>query len=380
MLGRGVLVHEWLARTGGSENVFDAMVAAFPEADLLCLWNDVPGRYAGRDLRETWLSRTPLRRSKAAALPAIVPTWRGRRPGKYDWALVSSHMFAHHVSFAGAPSDFRKYVYVHSPARYLWNPELDERGAGAVARLASPPLRRLDRSRAREAHEIAANSAYVRERVRRAWDRDAVVIHPPVEVERIQSVGRWADLLSPAERALLGALPRPFVLGASRFVEYKRLDLVMEAGAAAGLPVVLAGAGPLRDRLSAAAERSPVPVTIVDAPSRELLYALYQAAEVYVFPAVEDFGIMPVEAMAAGTPVVAQRIGGTSETVTDGGSGVLTDFASTADLRAAVSRASTLGPEAALARARDFSRACFEQRLGAWVAGSQALPTLQGEG
>lgn len=375
-----MLVHEWLSRTGGSENVFDAMVGAFPDADLLCLWNDVPGRYPGRDLRETWLARTLLRRSKAAALPAIIPTWRGRRPGGYDWALVSSHMFAHHVSFADEPADFRKYVYVHSPARYLWNPELDARGAGALAGLVSPPLRSLDRRRARDAHAIAANSAYVRERVRRAWDRDATVLHPPVDVERIQSVARWADLVSPADRAVLDALPRPFLLGASRFVEYKRLDLVVAAGVAAGLPVVLAGAGPLRSRIAAAAERAPVPVTIVDAPSQELLYALYQAAEVYVFPAVEDFGIMPVEAMAAGTPVVAQRVGGTAETVTDGHSGVLTDFASVAELRAAVSRASTLGRGAALERARDFGRARFERELTDWVAGSPALPTARGEG
>ncbi len=244
MVGPGVLVHEWLARTGGSENVFDAMVAAFPEADLLCLWNDVPDRYPGRELSETWLARTRLRRRKAAALPLLPATWRGRPAGGYEWALVSSHMFAHHVKFADQPQDFQKFVYVHSPARYIWNPELDARGRG-LPRLVAPPLRSLDRRRAREATSIAANSEFVRERVRAAWGLEAEVIHPPVDVARIRGVSSWADLVLPQEQQVIEELPPVFLLGASRFVDYKRLDLVVAAGEAARLPVVLAGAGPL---------------------------------------------------------------------------------------------------------------------------------------
>lgn len=368
MAGRGILVHEWLSRTGGSENVFDAMVEAFPGADLLCLWSDVEDRYPGRELAETWLARTPLRRRKALALPAMVPTWRGRRPGGYDWALVSTHLFAHHVSFDASPADFRKYVYVHSPARYVWDPELDTRGAGVLPRTVGPTLRALDRRRAREHHAVAANSAFVRERVRRAWGRDADVIHPPVEVERIQAAGAWRDRLSPTERASLDALPRPFVLGASRFVPYKRLDLVVAAGEAAGLPVVLAGTGPGRAELAARAVGASVPVTVVDAPSDAMLYALYQEAAVFVFPALEDFGIMPVEAMAAGTPVVGLREGGTSETVLDGTTGVLLEsFASPAALAAAVAAAADLDRAACREHARRFGRRTFDDRIRTWT-------------
>ncbi|NKY39474.1 glycosyltransferase [Cellulomonas septica] len=363
----GVLVHEWLARTGGSENVFDAMVDAFPDADLLCLWNDVPGRYPGRRLDETWLARTPLRHRKALALPAMPTVWR-HRSGHYDWALVSSHAFAHHVSFRDQPRDFAKLVYVHSPARYLWEPDLDVRGAGPAARLAGAPLRALDRARAREITAVAANSRFVAERVRRAWGIDATVVHPPVDVARIRSVPVWADRVTGAEREVLDALPDGFVLGASRLVPYKRLDLVIRAGEASGRPVVIAGSGPERARLGGLAATARVPVTFVDAPSDALLFALYQACAVYVFPAVEDFGIMPVEAMAAGAPVVAGLHGGVTESVVDGVTGACVDLADATELARGVERAVALrGPRVSEGTDR-FSGSRFAAEIRAFVA------------
>lgn len=349
------------------------MVDAFPDADLLCLWNDVPDRYPGRDLRETWLAKTPLRRSKAGALPFIPATWRGRKPGGYDWALVSSHLFAHHVSFAEQSADFRKYVYVHSPARYIWNPELDGRGAGLIPRLASPSLRSLDRKRAGEAHAIAANSQFVRDRIRRVWDRDAEVIYPPVDVERIQSVERWAERLNDPERLVLEGLPKPFILGASRFVPYKRLDLVISAGVATGLPVVLAGSGPEEARLREQSRQAPVPVHFVPAPSDSMLYALYQAAMALVFPAIEDFGIMPVEAMAAGTPVVVGPAGGARETVVDGASGAVATEATGPALADALRRCEHVSSEECASRARAFDGLVFRHEIREWVLGSRGM-------
>ena len=148
----GVLVHEWIERDGGSEKVLDEFVRCFPDADVLCLWDNA-GRYPGRTVVESGLARTPLRRSKALALPAMPFVWRDR-PGDYDFALVSSHCFAHHVSFRTPPAEFRKYVYVHTPARYLWTPELDERGTSPAARLASPVLRGIDKRTGRILGEV----------------------------------------------------------------------------------------------------------------------------------------------------------------------------------------------------------------------------------
>lgn len=364
---RGVLVHEWLAKTGGSENVFEAMAAAFPDADLLCLWNDEPGRFGDRSVNETWLAGTMLRNHKALTLPLLPGVWRERRPGGYDWALVSSHLFAHHVSFRGVQSDFRKYAYVYTPARYLWTPELDERGARILPRLISPPLRAIDRYRAREAYSIAAISQFVRERIAVTWQRDSVVIYPPVDVERIQSK-RWADHVVGPEATILDALPDTFLLGASRFIPYKRLDLVIEAGESCDVPVVLAGSGPMRSEIFSLAARASVPVTIVDAPSNALLFALYERALAYVFLAVEDFGITPVEAMAAGSTIIARNVGGATETVQDGRTGVLLDSLDRSSLRGAVERAASLDSEAAKQRAKDFSVERFTRELKKWMS------------
>lgn len=365
----GIIVHEWISKTGGSERVLDAMVETFPDAEIRCLWNDVPdSRYPGRTVRESWLARTPLRRSKAVALPFMPFSWRDCKPGGYDWALVSSHLFAHHVSFADQSDDFRKYVYVHSPARYIWDPEMDERGLGLLPRLLSPALRRLDRRRAQEAYSLAANSEYVRQRIQRAWDRDSQVIYPPVDVAHIQRVKSWADELSDVERVAFDRLPVPFLLGASRFVPYKRLDLVIKAGEAAGLPVVIAGSGPDERRLREQAAGATVPVHFVSDPSDSLLYALYEAASVFVFPAIEDFGIMPVEAMATGTPVIGRRVGGVSETVIEGVTGsLIDDVDSSRSLAAAVTLALVTAPGACRSRARAFDSANFSQTLQGWM-------------
>lgn len=371
MAERGVLVHEWLSRTGGSENVFDAMVGAFPEADVLCLWSDVRGRYGSRPVSETWLARSGMRRHKALALPFMLPTWRARE-GDYDWALVSSHLFAHHVSFRNAPDHFRKYVYVHSPARYIWNPELDRRGAGP-ARAASPLLRSVDRSRAKEAHAVAANSEYVRRRVERAWRRDASVIHPPVAVRALQDVASWADRLTGEDLDIFSRLPRPFLLGASRFVPYKRLDMAVRVGESSGMAVVIAGAGPEEAALRQASRQAAVPVTVLTKPSDELLRALYEAATVYVFLAVEDFGIMPVEAMALGTPVLVNVAGGAGESVVDGVTGVhVSPDVGSRELASAVSRAAALDPADCRDRALDFDVAVFERRLRSWTSSLSA--------
>lgn len=319
----GVLVHEWIEKSGGAEKVLDEFVRCFPDANLLCLWNDAAERYPSTAVAESGLARTRLRRNKALALPAMPFTWRGRRDGHYDFALVSSHLFAHHVTFRSVPENFRKYVYVHTPARYIWNPELDHRGKSVSARLGSPLFKHLDRRRAGEGASLAANSHFVRRRIEQAWNVAARVIHPPVDTARITAVDDWTSRLDAEESALLESLPTPFVLGASRFIPYKRLDWVIRAAEKAGVAAVIAGSGPEEARLRELADRAKVPVHLVIHPSDAMLFSLYQRALAYVFPAIEDFGIMPVEALAAGARVIANAVGGASETVTSGVDGLL---------------------------------------------------------
>ncbi|HWN26077.1 MAG TPA: glycosyltransferase [Actinomycetospora sp.] len=365
--GRGVLVHEWLARAGGSEQVFDRIVADFPGADLLCLWDDRDDRFRGRPVRETWLARTPLRHHKALTLPLTPLVWGHQMRGSYDWAVVSTHSFAHHVRFSHSPG-MRKILYVHTPARYIWEPDLDARGGGRLARAASPVLRHVDRRRAADAHTVIANSRYVARRIARTWSREARVIHPPVEVERIASVRDWRTLLAGDEARTAAALPHDYVLGASRFIPYKRLDLTIRAGEAVGLPVVLAGGGPEERALREIAATARVPVHFVVDPSDALLYSLYQRATVFVFPPVEDFGIMPVEAMAAGTPVVINAEGGAPETLAGRPVGAMFDAGSPASLAEAVDAATRLPRGPVAEHARRFDARVFDEALTATVA------------
>ena len=362
----GVLVHEWIAPAGGSENVLAAFADLYPESDIVSLWDDSGGRFAPERVHETWLARTPLRRSKAAALPFMPGVWRKAPDRGYDWALVSSHLFAHHARFPGvAPAD--RFVYVHSPARYIWTPDLDRRGANAAIRAISAGLKPIDRRRAAESPSFAANSDFVRRRIEAAWHQPAVVIHPPVEVSRIRAVRDWADGLRAQDQDVLGRLPDRFVLGASRFIPYKQLDDVIRAGELIDLPVVLAGKGPEEAALRDRAGRASVDVAFVLAPSDALLYALYQRCSVFVFPPIEDFGIMPVEAMAAGAAVVANREGGAAESVVPGETGELADMRSDADLRSAVERALATERGDRVARADEFSVERFGERIRAWT-------------
>ncbi|MWB97259.1 glycosyltransferase [Agromyces seonyuensis] len=359
----GLIVHEWLEPRGGAERVLHGLADAFPDAPVLCAWDDVDDRFAPGRLHQTWLAKTPLRRRKALAMPFMLGAWRGIdvHPDA-DWLLVSSHLFAHHATLADR--DVPKFVYAHTPARYIWEPDLDGRGSGVVGRAVSPSLRRIDRARAQEATSIAANSRFVAERIARAWGRESTVIHPPVDVAAIAGA---RETLSLRDEATLAALPDSFVLGASRFVPYKRLDLVIEAGRAAGLPVVLAGDGPDRPRLEAVAATHPGAVFFVDRPSDALLHELYRRALVYVFAPIEDFGIMPVEALAAGTPVITNPVGGAAETVQDGLTGAHLRGEDAGELRRAIEVAATADPAACRARAWEFDGSGFGAKIASWM-------------
>lgn len=375
----GILVHEWLARHGGSENVFEVLAATFPDAECFCLWDDSDGRFPC--VHETVLARTPLRRSKAFALPFMPTVWRHLPARDADWILASSHVFAHHARFGGSARDAPKLVYAHTPARYVWTPELDGRGAGLAARAVSSMLKPIDRRRAQEPVAIAANSAFIAQRIADTWEREATVIHPPIDVAAFAT---GPAELTPSEMEVLDGLPTQFLLGVSRFVPYKRLDLVIEAGLAAGLPVVLAGGGPEEDRLREMASERSEPIVFVRNPSRGLLGELYRSSLALVFPAVEDFGIMPVEAMAAGTPVVANAIGGTAETVVDGTTGALVHEWTRNDLARAVERATGVDASACVARALEFDRQVFVDRVTTWVSSTTgadvAAPTRMPDG
>lgn len=340
-------MHEWFGPTGGSEKVFRSLGELIPHADRFVLWRETDDT----DLRQSWLARTPLRRSKALALPVMPLAWRTLTRNSYDVVLSSSHAFAHTVK---ANPDARYLSYVHSPARYLWSPGYDARGGNPL--LAGPrrALQAADRRLSRHVHAYAANSREVRDRIRRYWSRDAVVINPPVDV------------------GYFGAAPaadrdqnRDHLLGVGRWVPYKRFDLMIAVAEAARLPLVIAGSGPEERRLRQLAADATVEVTFVGRPDDAELRRLYWGSRALLYPTHEDFGIVPVEAQACGTPVIGLARGGLLETVIDGETGLLA--ADERALATLVPRTGGLDPERIRANADGFAPHVFAARTTAWL-------------
>ncbi|GAA1408273.1 glycosyl transferase [Glutamicibacter uratoxydans] len=366
----GAIVHEWIEEFGGAEKVVDSMMDLYPDADLWCAWNDAPGRYQGRNVFESPVAHTPLRGRKALALPFMPWAWRGMRTDvKYDWMLISSHAFAHHATFSGVNHDIPRLAYVHTPARYVWLPELDERGNSMIAKTVAGALRPLDRYRASSLSGIAANSKFIKDRIANSWGLESSVIYPPVDVSEISDFNE--NVLTPREQEFLLNLPSAFILGASRFVPYKKMDVVIRAGALSGLPVVLAGGGPELNRLKNLGIEMNIALTLIEEPSTNLLRALYRAASVLVFPAIEDFGIMPVEALASGTPVIVSNYGGTTETVINGINGAhIHDWRDDKEICNAVDSVLKLDAKVIKESATRFSAERFQSELDIWVRSS----------
>ncbi|MGV0776989.1 glycosyltransferase [Mycolicibacterium elephantis] len=211
----------------------------------------------------------------------------------------------------------------------------------------------------------AANSEFVAKRIAETWGVHPCVIHPPVDVERIRAFG---GELSQTDRAAIHALPDEYVLGAGRFVRYKNFDAVIRAGEILDLPVVLAGAGPDAPHLEALAEQARTPVMFTGRVSDELLIELYRRAILFVHMAVEDFGIMPVEAMACGTPVLVNEIGGARESVLAIAGGLTARWLNSCfDDPAVVEKAATVDMTGPIAAVGQFSASSFREKLRSWV-------------
>ncbi|MCC7216092.1 MAG: glycosyltransferase [Burkholderiales bacterium] len=372
---RVAIVHDWLDTWGGGENVLAELLRAHPSADLYALVDFLPdalrARIGGRRARTTFLQRVPgARRHFRMLLPLFPRAIESLDVSAYDLVVSDSHAVAKGVRTA--PSQLH-LCYCHTPMRYAWDLRdqyLAPRGLaagwkGALAHRTLDRLRVWDRRTSGRVTEFVANSEYVRDRIARCYGRAAAVIHPPVDT---------AFFTPPAHGA---PPPRDYYFAASRWVPYKRMDLV--ARAFRDLPdrrLVLAGDGPERARVRAAAGPN---VEFAGAVSQEAMRDLLRGARAFVFAAEEDFGILPVEAQACGTPVIAFGRGGARETVRDRAAGRPTglffDAQTPEALAAAVRRFEAEFPPIdardCRANAQRFSAERFHGEWSAFVARAQ---------
>jgi glycosyltransferase involved in cell wall biosynthesis len=349
------LVHEWFSAAGGSENVFMQMAGLIPHGKRYVLWKERDAD-PGLALAESWLAKTPLRRSKALALPVMPLVWRTLTRQRFDVVISSSHAFAHTVKL-GRPGQTKHLSYIHSPARYIWSPAFDARGSGAMLSLPRRALQSVDLRMNRHVTSYAANSLEVQARIRRYWRRDAHVVNPPVAVDYFSSAPS-------AQRRQ----DRDYLLGVGRWIKYKNFDLMIQIADAAGIPLTIVGSGPEEANLRRAAQRVNVPVTFETRPSRERLRELYWGARCLLFPTHEDFGIIPVEAQACGTPVVGFKRGGLLETVIDGQTGHLLESTDPRAFASALRHLGELYPAAMQANAARFSEQMFAANMTSWVS------------
>jgi glycosyltransferase involved in cell wall biosynthesis len=338
--------------------VFEALAGMWPKADLYALSVDpgVPMELGGRPVRTTFLDRRRLRDNRAVTLPVMPLAWQLVGRHKYDTVITSHHAFA--GSNALTRPDGRHFVYVHTPARYLWTPELDGRGTSRALIPIRAVLKQIDRRSVAGMYSIAANSNAVAGRIEQFWDRSADVIHPPTDT----------DFFTPGrDDAVTLDVPDNFLLGFGRWIPYKNMDVVIRIAEKAGMPAVIAGRGSEKDRLLALAAAARVPVKIIESPSSDEVRELYRRADALLFPTFEDFGLVPVEAMACGTPVIALNKGGAADTVIDGQTGALVEEHDLELYASALSRALNVSPQQCRNRANRFSLSEFSARISDWI-------------
>lgn len=311
---RVAVVHDWLVTYAGSERVLEQILLCFPQADLFSLVDFLPQEQRGfiqdRPVQTSFIQRLPRARAAYRSYLPLMPLaveqfdLRG-----YDVVISSSHAVAKGVLTG---PDQLHLSYVHTPIRYAWDLQPQylreaglERGVkGALARALLHYMRLWDQRTAAGVDVFVANSHYIARRIRKAYRREAEVIYPPVDVESFTLHEHKED----------------FYLAASRMVPYKRMDLIVEAfSQMPGRKLVVIGDGPDFEKVKAKAAPN---VQMMGYQPFSSLKEHMQRAKAFVFAAEEDFGIIPVEAQACGTPVIAYGKGGALETVQEGVGGV----------------------------------------------------------
>lgn len=355
------LVHDYLLVMRGAERSFAAMADCWPQAPVFTTLFDPEGmpRLAGRDVRTSPLQRLGVRQDGFRRLLPLYP-WAVSRLdlGTADIVVSSSSAFAHGVR---VPEGAVHVCYCYTPFRYAWH----ERRT-ALAEVPAPvrpvlgaalsAIRRWDVRAAARVDRYVAISRISQERIRDAYGVHAPVVHPPVELDRFTPTAG-------GEHALI----------VCELVAHKRVGVALAGIRAAGLPAVVVGSGPERERL----EREHPEVRFAGRVSDPELATLYETARAVVVPSFEEFGIVAVEAQAAGTPVVAPRVGGAAETVVDGETGVLLDRVEAGDVTRALAHEVFADPDAGALRAQAerFGVRAFQERLVAVVEEAAGRPS-----
>lgn len=309
---RVAIVHDWLVVQGGAEKVLDALLQAFPQAEVFTLVDFMPdnqrGRLADHRVHTSLIQRLPMAKRRFRHYLPLMP-YAIEQFDLSDFDLVISSSYCVAKGVVTHPRQ-RHICYCHTPVRYAWDmkeaylrdAKLPLPGLKTYVRRTLKRLRQWDYFTASQVDEFIANSENVAQRIAKYYGRRATIIHPPVNLDTFA----------------LNTGPRgDYYLAASRLVPYKRIDLIVQAFREDGIRhLKVVGDGPERRRLEKMAEGA-ANIELLGYQENAQLAHLLSQARAFLFAAEEDFGIMPLEAQACGTPVIAYGRGGALETVRD---------------------------------------------------------------
>lgn len=369
---RIALIHYWMQGWRGGEKVLQEIAKLYPTADIFTHTYDrelAEREFPGRRIFTTFIDRLPFAaRYYQSYLPLMPLALEQLDLREYD--LIISNESGPAKGVVVGPHA-RHLCYCLSPMRYIWDMYHEYReGAGVLKRAAMAPLshylRMWDQLTAQRVDQFVAISKFVADRIARYYGRQSMVIHPPVAVEEF-SLSRSSE---------------EFYLSVGQLVRYKRADLMVEAFNDLGKPLVVIGEGELLRELRRIARPN---VQLLGWQPFEVIRDHYERCRALVFPGVEDFGIVPVEAMACGKPVIAYGTGGALDTVVDGVTGMLFDRQDVATLGKAIRNFEEMGDVFDAGKIREhamgFSTARFVEEFSGLVAdlvgASPSLPSSQ---
>ena len=356
------VVCSWLNQYGGAERVLEEIHAMYHAAPLytsIYRPEALPDSYRTWDIRPSWLNRVPiLSRHGQWALPLYPQAFESLDLRGYDVVLSVTSAFAHGV-ITGAET--QHVCYCLTPARFLWgyHSYIEREGVGALARWglerSLKGLRQWDRLAADRVDQFIAISRTVQRRIAKYYRRDAQLIYPPVDTQL-------------AAESSVG----DYFLIASRLVPYKRIDLAVRAFNLLGLPLRVIGAG--RDRAALQAIARPNIEFLGYVADDAVVRQQMAGCRAFIFPGEEDFGIAPIEALAAGRPVIAYAAGGALDTIEEGRTGLFFREPTPEALADAVRRFTlySFDPANLRQQAERFGAARFRQELGAALDGAYA--------
>ncbi|MEP7291965.1 MAG: glycosyltransferase [Chloroflexota bacterium] len=351
------LVHDWLNQRGGAEDVLETLVGMYPGSPVytsLYAPDLMPAFYRDWDIRTLWLDRAPgIHTHHQPYLPLYPLAWGGLDLSGYDVILSNKSGFCHGVQY---DEKTLHICYCLAPTRYVW--ELDSyiarEGFGRVVEAGLRPLvqlmQRWDFAAAQQVDKFIAISSEIQKRIYRYYSMPSVVIYPPVDTERFQPSAKVED----------------YFLVVSRLIPYKRIDLAVQAATRLGVPLKVGGKGRDLERLKAMAGPT---VEFLGYVADEDLPDLMARCKAFIFPGLEDFGITPVQAQAAGRPVIAYGGGGALDTVIPGKTGVLFGEMTVERLMAAMQSfdASDYDTAVIRAHAEQFDTARFKEQMAEMV-------------